>query len=148
LPQRLPEHPRFEVAAFMRTATEVGGDYYDFHSSDDGVLTVAVGDATGHGLKAGTLVATTKGLFRVLACNPDIASTFLTVTKALKEMRFGQLYMALMIAKLDGHTMTLSSAGMPAALVYRAATRDVDEVVLPGMPLGAFLNFRYEIREV
>ena len=31
----------------MKTATEVGGDYYDFHVHMDGTLTVILGDATG-----------------------------------------------------------------------------------------------------
>src|SRR5205085_4433220 len=56
LPKEVPQHPSFEVAAFIRTATEVGGDYYDFHLVPNGPLTVAVGDATGHGAKAGTMV--------------------------------------------------------------------------------------------
>src|SRR5258707_542628 len=30
LPKEVPQLDRFEVAAFTRTATEVGGDYYDF----------------------------------------------------------------------------------------------------------------------
>ena len=38
-----------------------------FTSREDGTLTVAVGDATGHGLKAGTVVTATKSLFANLA---------------------------------------------------------------------------------
>lgn len=53
----------------MKPATEVGGDYYDFHLADDGTLTVAVGDATGHGLKAGTFVTAMKSLFRTFAAD-------------------------------------------------------------------------------
>ena len=53
----------------MKTATEVGGDYYDFHIGLDGTLTVVIGDATGHGMKAGTMVTTTKSLFNVFASN-------------------------------------------------------------------------------
>ena len=40
LPKEVPQHPSFEVAAFIRTATEVGGDYYDFHLVPNGPLTV------------------------------------------------------------------------------------------------------------
>ena len=47
----------------MRTATEVGGDYYDFIVEENGVLNVAFGDATGHGLQAGTMVTLMKGFF-------------------------------------------------------------------------------------
>ncbi|MCP3958309.1 MAG: HAMP domain-containing protein, partial [bacterium] len=48
LPKALPEHPSYHLAVHMETATEVGGDYYDFRSADDGTLISAVGDATGH----------------------------------------------------------------------------------------------------
>lgn len=51
LPTRLPAHPHYAVAARMQTATEVGGDYYDFILGEDGSLTVAMGDATGHGTR-------------------------------------------------------------------------------------------------
>src|SRR5581483_1809444 len=51
LPKAVPQLPHWEIAALMQTATEVGGDYYDFHLSGDGTLTISVGDATGHGLK-------------------------------------------------------------------------------------------------
>ena len=55
LPQQLPDDPRYEVSVLTRTATEVGGDYYDFCATDDGSLIVAIGDATGHGAYAGTI---------------------------------------------------------------------------------------------
>ncbi|MEJ2049269.1 MAG: two-component regulator propeller domain-containing protein, partial [Calditrichota bacterium] len=54
LPKEVPSLNGLEIAAFMRTATEVGGDYYDFIVQENGVLNVAFGDATGHGLQAGT----------------------------------------------------------------------------------------------
>jgi hypothetical protein len=69
-----------DLAAYMRTASEVGGDYYDFHLGEDGMLTIAVGDATGHGLKAGTMVSVVKGLFVSLSYHPDIP-TFRTSSR-------------------------------------------------------------------
>ena len=84
----------------------------------------------------------------VLAENPDIRETMREVTRALKRMRLGRLYMALTIARVRGGTVTLSAAGMPAALLYRASTGEVEEIVLKGMPLGAFADFKYEEREV
>src|SRR5690349_23910331 len=44
LPKEVPHHPRYDVAVFTRTATEVGGDYYDFHLAGD-ALSVTIGDA-------------------------------------------------------------------------------------------------------
>ncbi len=48
LPREVPKLPNLQIAAFMRTATEVGGDYYDFLVHENGVLNVGFGDATGH----------------------------------------------------------------------------------------------------
>ncbi|MCB0284860.1 MAG: hypothetical protein KDF60_19935, partial [Calditrichaeota bacterium] len=55
LPKELPKLPHLDIAVYMQTATEVGGDYYDFHVGLDGTLTVVIGDATGHGMQAGTM---------------------------------------------------------------------------------------------
>ena len=30
IPQAAPDYPGYEFAFFMKTSTEVGGDYYDF----------------------------------------------------------------------------------------------------------------------
>jgi ligand-binding sensor domain-containing protein len=81
LPKELPQLPNLDIAVYMKTATEVGGDYYDFHIGLDGTLTVVLGDATGHGMKAGTMVTTTKSLFNVLAPNPNIVETFHEMTQ-------------------------------------------------------------------
>ena len=52
LPKEVPHHPDYDIAVFTHTATEVGGDYYDFHVERDGAMSVTIGDATGHGARA------------------------------------------------------------------------------------------------
>jgi len=47
--------PGFDIAAAMRTAADVGGDYYDVISFPD-VFWVAIGDVSGHGLDAGLIM--------------------------------------------------------------------------------------------
>ena len=136
LPQTLPEHPTVELAAFMETATEVGGDYYDFNLAEDGTLTLAIGDATGHGMKAGTMVTATKSLFANMADEEDLVQVLEKSTRALKRMGLPKLYMALALGRLRDHTLELAGAGMPPALVYQAATQQVEEISLKGVPLG------------
>jgi serine phosphatase RsbU (regulator of sigma subunit) len=143
LPQALPQLGRLEIAACMKPAAEVGGDYYDFHLSDDGVLTVAVGDATGHGLKAGTVVTAAKSLFNHLAQESEIPAIFQKSSRALKRMNLRPLFMAMAIAKVKGYQLTFGSAGMPPALVYRAARRVVEEISLRGVPLGSLTTYTY-----
>ena len=48
----------------------------------------------------------------------------------------------LALVRLEGRQLTLSSAGMPPALLYRAADKRLEEIALQGMPLGS-LDFNY-----
>jgi serine phosphatase RsbU (regulator of sigma subunit) len=147
LPKDVPKIPHVDIAVEMETASEIGGDYYDFHVGDDGTLTVALGDATGHGAKAGTMVSVTKGLFHEFASLSSFQAIFERFTKAFKHMNLGQLYMALLLVRLKDHTITASSAGMPPILIYRSATGLVDRLVTKGMPLGVLSDFPYQTRE-
>lgn len=143
LPKTLPAHPGFEVAVSMRTATEVGGDYYDFLLADDGTLTAAIGDATGHGATAGTMVTAIKSLFSAYAGGPELAGFLREAARAVRRMELGRMAMALSLVRLEGKTLTVSAAGMPPVLVFRRATGRAEEIALPGMPLGG-LAFEYQ----
>ncbi|MEQ9233584.1 SpoIIE family protein phosphatase [Coleofasciculus sp. E2-BRE-01] len=56
---------RLDIAGFMEPADEVGGDYYDVLYSD-GVVTIGIGDVTGHGLESGILMLMTQMGVRTL----------------------------------------------------------------------------------
>jgi len=148
LPRNIPQLPHLEIEAYMKTAAEVGGDYYDFHLADDGTLTVAVGDATGHGLKAGTVVTAMKSLFRTFAAEPEMVPVFNQSSRVLKEMNLRSLFMGLTMIKLNGPRMKIASAGMPPLLIYRAETKSVEEVMIKAMPLGSVTGYPYREYEL
>jgi serine phosphatase RsbU (regulator of sigma subunit)/ligand-binding sensor domain-containing protein len=147
LPKELPQLPNLDIAVYMKTATEVGGDYYDFHVGMDGTLTVVLGDATGHGMKAGTMVTSVKSLFNVLAPNPDIVVTFHEITRCIKLMQMEKLSMCMTMLKIKGDTLQMSAAGMPPTFIYKHNIKTIEEHVFKGMPLGTMDNFPYDNRE-
>ena len=142
LPKELPRHEAYDVAVYTRTATEVGGDYYDFHLTDD-VLSVTIGDATGHGAKAGTMVTVIKTLFSGYNSAVAPADFLHDAAEKIKRMDLGRMAMALSLGRLDRRKLTLSSAGMPPVLVHSAATSRVEEIALSATPLGT-LGSAYE----
>jgi serine phosphatase RsbU (regulator of sigma subunit) len=144
LPKALPASALFEVAVFMKTAAEVGGDYYDFFAAGDGRLTAAIGDAAGHGARAGIMVTVVKGLLTARAADGHPREVLEEATRAIKQMDLGRMNMALSLARLSGNRVLLSSAGMPPALVYRRERREVEEVALRGTPLGSIAQAEYE----
>lgn len=143
LPKEIPSLNYLKIAAFMKTAQEVGGDYYDFLLSNEKVLTAAIGDATGHGLRAGTMVTAAKSLFNEFAHYDDIKFTFEKFTKAFKLLNFDKLYMAMLIIKIENYKLKGASAGMPAPIIYRKDNKTAEALPLKGMPLGCFDNFPY-----
>ncbi len=148
LPKKLPNIANIEIAAYMKPATEVGGDYYDFHVGDDDTLTVAVGDATGHGLKAGTVVTATKSLFNSLADAPDIPDTLNRMSRSLKAMNLRGLFMAMAMLKIKDGEMDLSIAGMPSVLIYHAESQTIEEIAIRAMPLGGLSNLKYRQQNI
>lgn len=142
LPKELPRHEAYDVAVYTRTATEVGGDYYDFHLAD-GVLSVTIGDATGHGAKAGTMVTVIKTLFAGYGGATSPAEFLSDAAEKIKRMDLGRMAMALSLGRFARRSLTLSSAGMPPVLVHRKASSHVEELALAATPLGT-LGTRYE----
>ena len=148
LPEKLPELAWLEIGVFMNTASEVGGDYYDFKHHDDGTLTTVIGDATGHGMQAGTMVSAMKSLFHAMADEPDPVVFLNKSTKVIKTMGLRKMYMALTIAKFKDYEVKIASAGMPFPMIYRSLTGQIEVVKLKGMPLGGFSSFPYHCTEI
>jgi len=140
LPQTAPQLPNLDVAFEMRPATEVGGDYYDYNLTEDDQLTIAVGDATGHGMNAGLVVSAVKSLFKTSPPGAENLETLERISQGVKSMNLKRLYMAMTLATLNGNKLTLAAAGMPPALIYRAGENLVEEILLEGMPLGGFIG--------
>ena len=149
LPAALPEHPDLEIAVLLRTASEVGGDYYDFsRPRADGSLTIAVGDATGHGARAGTMVTVVKTLLASADMGLDLAAFLSHATATIRSMSLGRRAMALVLARYREGVLDLASAGMPPVLISRGSSGEVEEIMTSGVPLGTLANASYECRRV
>ena len=136
LPKEVPRVDGFQVAVFTRTATEVGGDYYDFRVGADGLLSATVGDATGHGAKAGTMVTVIKTLFAGYDGTQSPAAFLRDAAEKIKRMELGRMAMSLLLARFERGRATVAAAGMPPVLVHRAASGRVEEVAHAATPLG------------
>ena len=132
----------------MKTATEVGGDYYDFSFHEDGSLNVAIGDATGHGMKAGTLVSMMKSLFTANSMNMDITEFFASSNIALKKMHLDRVMMGFAMLRINGSSIKTINAGMPHYFHFVKKTGEVQEIKINGMPLGAMEQMSFAAIEL
>jgi sigma-B regulation protein RsbU (phosphoserine phosphatase) len=147
LPNELPKIDNLDIAVYMKTATEVGGDYYDFSLLDDGSLNVVIGDATGHGMNAGIMVSIMKALFTSDSVNMNISEFFSSANKAIKQMNLGRMMMAFAMLNIKDNKLKLGNAGMPPLYIYRNSNSNIEEIVFNGMPLGALFDSKFDVNE-
>ncbi len=148
VPREPPRIPKLDVAFRMLTATEVGGDYYDFRVGDDGALTLAVGDATGHGLNAGIVVASTKSLFQGLEDGLGLSESLRRIDRGLRGMKLHRMGMSLVLARYERGTLQVAAAGMPPVLIFRRLDTHVEECLFSAPPLGTLEQRSFAERSI
>lgn len=148
LPQKMPSIPHYDIAVFMETATEVGGDYYDYSVGKNGDLVFAMGDATGHGMKAGIMVAAAKSYFHSLVHESDCITVLRRMSAGLNNMNMRMMYMGLSLIHCHKDQVVVTSAGMPPILHFKNEQRNVERITLKGLPLGTNVEYPYESKTI
>ena len=80
LPQTLPEARGLEFGAIYAPGTDgidIGGDWYEVVTHADRTVVVVVGDVSGHGLEAATMMASLRFAIRAYAADGDGPGTML-----------------------------------------------------------------------
>jgi serine phosphatase RsbU (regulator of sigma subunit) len=138
IPKTLPKLPDLDLGAYTRIANMVGGDIYDFVVLPDGRLAVLFGDASGHGMAAGLVMAVAHAAFRTqLDTDPAPAAMFATLNRILcrtggPRAFFGCVYLLL---SPDG-SFTGSVAGHPPVLRLDASGSILERIGKGAYPLG------------
>jgi PAS domain S-box-containing protein len=149
LPRSVPELEGYQIAAFYQPAREVGGDFYDFLELPQGRLGLIVGDATGHGMPAALVMATTRGMLRAGAQTSDSPSEILErVNNILYPEIPPNMFVTCLAALLDSRTGRLQYANAGHDLPYLRHSDGVSELRARGMPLGLMPNMSYEEKEI
>lgn len=148
----LPTHPprlaRLEIAARQETASEVGGDYYDFFPQSNGNLRVAIGDATGHGVASGLMVSMTKASL-LATTETGLIALVRKINRILTEIDLGtQLNMALLLLELTDLnngtvSVRVSGGGIPPIYILRVGG-GFEEILISAFPLGVTADAAYD----
>ena len=143
LPREDPEVEGMQVSGHMKTAHEVGGDYFDYiwgpTVDEHRNLYIAIGDVSGKGVPAGLVMVMARSILRSLvARNPRPSGMLREANRLLKQDLKPGMFMSMLLITLDGPTgrLLLAGCGHERPLVYRAATKSVERVDLGGLVLG------------
>ncbi|MCZ6506873.1 MAG: SpoIIE family protein phosphatase [Acidobacteria bacterium] len=138
LPRSIPDLKGYRIAHAYRTANEVGGDYYDISLLPDGRLAVLVGDASGHGMAAGLLMAIANATLKMaMDLDPEPAKVLSLLNLSLCRTGGKRAFMSLFYALLEPQSgfLTYCCAGHPFPYLRRAGG-EIEELGTGGLPLG------------
>ena len=146
LPQKLPEHPVFEMACHLQLSRQVGGDYYDFVWNKSGSLGLVIADSVGKGMPAALLVSLIHSGLRAEIKNSDSPAQALSALNQLlcSSMRPGH-FATLFYAEFYPQNLDLyyCNAGHNHPILVRAdGTHQGLET--GGLILGAFPEATYQ----
>jgi serine phosphatase RsbU (regulator of sigma subunit)/CheY-like chemotaxis protein/anti-sigma regulatory factor (Ser/Thr protein kinase) len=119
LPERLPLHPRMQVAArYMPAglAPQIGGDWYDAVELDGNRTAVMIGDVVGHGIRAAITMSELRNALRAFAIEGHSPEEALRqLDRVVLATRGPGMVATLLFVVIDAaeNTVTLARAGHP-----------------------------------
>ncbi len=120
------------------TASELGGDYFDWKSLADGRILIIIGDVTGHGIAPAMVQAAIKVWVSMYADKVK-SSGELVKEISMLHFKYGarRLYMTCWLAfyNPENGLLDYSAAGHPYPFLLRA-DGSIDRLQLQGIPLG------------
>jgi serine phosphatase RsbU (regulator of sigma subunit)/predicted ester cyclase len=150
LPKAVPVLESWQITPFYQPAREVGGDFYDFHLFSEGRLGLVVGDATGKGVPAALVMATTCGMLRLAAQSPSSpGETLQRLNEALFTSIPPNMFVTCFYGVLNPESGLLTYANAGHDLPYlRRRGGACEELRARGMPLGLMPGMSYEEKEI
>ncbi len=159
LPQNYPTIKGVDFAGYSRTAQEVGGDYYDFISLENGRLGIAVGDVSGKGISAALLMASIRSALHGLTFsgNLNLARLIQGLNRIIFDSSTSNRFVTFFFGQYDPATRMLDyvNAGHNAPVLLRPSSGQdrfcnpevdctVQRLEIGGPVLGIFQDVQYE----
>jgi hypothetical protein len=147
IPKEMPPSDEWDLAAFNTIANTVGGDIYDFNVLPDGRLAVLFGDASGHGMAAGLVMAVAHASYRTtLDVDPSPPAIIASLNRILCRTGGSRSFFSCCYFLLEPDGSYLATvAGHPPVLKIDAQGHLVERIGRGAYPLGVKPNLTYEI---
>jgi serine phosphatase RsbU (regulator of sigma subunit)/ketosteroid isomerase-like protein len=151
LPKEVPKLEGWLISPLYQPAREVGGDFYDFFELEDGRFGIVVGDATGKGVPAALVMASTRSMLRAVAqaSNYSPGEVLRRVNDPLVTDIPPNMFITCFYCILDPKSGRLKYANAGHDLPYLHRRRgEAEELRARGMPLGLIPGMSYEEKEI
>jgi serine phosphatase RsbU (regulator of sigma subunit) len=146
IPKVMPQIDEYEIAAFNRIANTVGGDIYDFVPLGEGRLAVLFGDASGHGMAAGLVMAVAHAAFRTqLDVDPSSTAIISSLNRILCRTGGNRSFFACCYVLLESDgSFSATIAGHPQIVKIGADGKVAARLGAGSYPLGVKSHMEWE----
>jgi sigma-B regulation protein RsbU (phosphoserine phosphatase) len=152
LPKHPPQLPGIALVGQCLPATNVGGDYYDFLTDDDGRLVLLIADASGHSVGSALMMAMARSILRHEISQGSSLDKVLTNTNTamLNDLIEAEMFITLFCARYDPGTreLTFVNGGHNPPMLQRAVEGQTIELNSEGMILGLLDDVMYEEKSI
>ncbi len=146
LSRDFPDNNSYGVYADMTTATEVGGDFYDYFLIDETHLAIVIGDVSGHGMAAAMFMTLAKTLIKVYAQSHNFTDkVFEQTNRYLQQSNPEKFFVTGWLGVIDLTTgvLSFSNAGHNYPVIIRKDGKTEFLVEKPNFVLGRKKLVRY-----
>jgi sigma-B regulation protein RsbU (phosphoserine phosphatase) len=145
LPSEIPPVAGYDITAYNRPCTEMGGDYFDIFAVGSSYV-IVIGDVIGKGIGAAMLMANLQGMVRSRVTEYSDPSAMLEILNADLMSRIGDdMFITVCYLVLDpgNGEILYANAGHNQPLICQY-TGEVTDLDVSGVPLGIVKESAYE----
>jgi sigma-B regulation protein RsbU (phosphoserine phosphatase) len=153
LPSKSPCINGLDIAGLNVQCDEVGGDYFDYlwdADSDESVVSVVVGDITGHGVDSALLMSSARAFLRMRASQPGTITEIITAMNhhLTEDVYDTGRFMTLFYLTIDRSKKCIEwiRAGHDPAFVYDPGLDEFRELKGPGLALGVDQDYIFQVQ--
>lgn len=151
IPKEVPPVKNLQIASYIQTADQVGGDYFDFFMLGDNRLGIVVADVSGHGFPAALIMTMVKGILH------SVTQKFQSPDRVLAELNSvlynitpPEIFVTMMFLVFDSQNMVLrySNAGHAPVFYGNAAKGSCERLIFYSPSLCISPASQYQEREI
>lgn len=154
LPKEIPAPSGWRITAHWQPAHAVGGDFYDFIAFPNGNIGMLIGDATGKGIPAALVMATTCSIMRAIRAGMDEVQgltpgeVLARANELLCQQMPAGMFVTCLLALINPENGLLRYANAGHCLPCHITANGAFELRATGMPLGLLPGMVYEEKQV
>jgi sigma-B regulation protein RsbU (phosphoserine phosphatase) len=149
LPREEVQLTGYEIAGAFRPSRSVGGDFYDWYETPDG-LHLTFADAMGKGIGAALIAATVRAVMRSVRYERDLGSAFEAASRSItSDLALSGSFTTMFHARLDSGSGKVSyvDAGHGLA-VHITANGTAHRLPPAGPPVGAWADAEWPVADL